>query len=186
MKPKHLACVLLGLVIFLQLYVVFIMHGKTEAMKMEMEEAHTAADTVRQQVNLATISLNGLKVKTEALRRYLALWEPYMRQSSNEERGQTMVDELIRQGGLQAIDRKYNSATVSNNAFLPKVVRAELLFEDDFHKSIEWLGELERTYPSTRIFKCRLTKGSNANDIKMELTVDLPIVDETQAAAPNS
>ena len=182
MKSKHLACVLIGLLIFLLFYGVTVVHGKSEAMKAEAETARAAAEAAQQQVNIATMALNGLKAKTEALRKYLHVWEPYLRQSTNEERGQTMIDELIRQGGLQAIDRKYNAEKQPGSLFIPKVVRAELLFEDDYHKSIEWLGELERSYPASRIFKCRLTKGSNANDIKMELTVDLPIVDDTMGA----
>jgi hypothetical protein len=182
MKAKHLACIFIGLIIFLQLYGVFIIRGKAEAMKAEAGAANDAAQAAQQQVNINTIALNGQKVRTDAVRKYLQVWEPYLRQSANEERGQTMIDELIRQGGLQAIDRKYNSSPMTGSTFVPKVVRAELLFEDDYHKSVEWLGELERAYPACRIFKCRLTKGSNANDIKMELTVDLPIVDDTQAA----
>ncbi|MGI8602805.1 MAG: hypothetical protein ACR2OZ_07365 [Verrucomicrobiales bacterium] len=183
MKAKHFACVFIALLILLQLYGVLVIHGKVEVMKREADAASAAAEAARDQVNINTIALNGQKVKTDPIRKYLHVWEPYLRQSVNEERGQTMVDELIRQSGLQAIDRKYNSAPIAANAFVPKVIRAELLFEDDYHKSVEWLGELERAYPACRIFKCRLTKGSNANDIKMEITVDLPIVDDTMGAA---
>jgi hypothetical protein len=183
MKAKHVACIIIGLLVFAQLYGVFVIHSKAEAMKAEASVANDAAQAAQQELNRSTMALNGQKVRTDAIRKYLHVWEPYLRQSANEERGQTMIDELIRQGGLQAIDRKYNASPMTGSVYVPKVVRAELLFEDDYHKSVEWLGELERAYPSCRIFKCRLTKGSNANDIKMELTVDLPIVDDTQLAA---
>jgi hypothetical protein len=189
MNNKHLACVIIGLMIFAQIYTVIVINGKADAMKQEAETARGAAEAAQQTVNVETIQLTSLKAKTAPLRKYLGVWDPYLRQSSNEERGQTMIDEMIRQGSVQSLDRKYNAAINANNAYIPKVVRADLLFEDDYHKSVEWLGEVERSFPASRVSRCRLTKGTNANDIKMELTIDLPIVEEggaMLAAVPKS
>jgi hypothetical protein len=183
MNNKHLACVIIGLMICAQVYTVVIINGKAEAMKREAEAARVAADAAAQAVDVQTIQLTALKTKTAPLRKYLGVWDPYIRQSSNEERGQTMIDEMIRQGSVQSLDRKYNAAVNPNNGYIPKMVRADLLFEDDYHKSIQWLGEVERSFPASRVSKCRLTKGTNANDIKMELTIDLPI-SQDPAAAP--
>lgn len=182
MNNKHLACVIIGLMVCAQIYTVITINGKAEAMKQEADTARAAAEAAQQTVTVGTIQLTALKAKTAPIRRYLGVWDPYLRQSSNEERGQTMIDEMIRTGSVQSLDRKYNAAINPNNGYIPKVVRADLLFEDDYHKSVEWLGEVERSFPAARVSKCRLTKGTNANDIKMELTIDLPIVEEAGAA----
>lgn len=184
MNNKHLACVFIGLLIFAQLYCVVMVKSKSDAMKSEAEEASLAAEGARQQVTITRTQLTSLKTKTEALRQYLAVWDPFLRKSDTEERGQTLIDDLIRQGGVTQLSGKFDPSPNGGNTYIPKVVKAELLFEDDYHKTIDWLGEVERSLPAARISKCRLTKGTTSNDVKMEMTIELPVVDDTGAAAP--
>src|SRR5687767_13620009 len=101
MNNKHLACVLIGLMICAQIYIVILINGKAEGMKQEADTARAAAETAQHTVSVETIRLDTLKAKTAPLRKYLGIWDPYLRQSSNEERGQTMIDEMIRQGSVQ-------------------------------------------------------------------------------------
>ncbi len=183
MNNKHLACVLIAASIFLQLYAIFFVNQKANTMKQQADEARTAAEAARQVVNTTTIRLTGLRSQTDSLRKYLALWAPYMEQSADEERGQAMIDDVIRRSRVQLINGKYDPVQNPGNTYVTKTIRAELLFEDDYHKSLQWLGELERSLPASRISKCRLSKGTNANDIKMELTVELPIA---ATAAPKA
>lgn len=183
MNNKHLACVVIAMAIFFQLYAIFFVNQKADAMKQHADEARTAADSARQMVNMGNIRLVGLKSQTEALRKYLAVWTPYMEQSSDEERGQALIDDIIRRSRVQLINGKYDPVQNPGSSYVNKLIRAELLFEDDYHKSLQWLGELERALPASRITKCRINKGTNANDIKIELTVDLPVV---PASAPKA
>jgi len=178
MNNKHLACVFIGLIIFAQLYCVVMVKSKRDAMISEAESARLAADGARQQVTIADTQLTGLKTRTQAIRHYLAIWDPYLRRSDTEERGQTLIDDLIRQGGVTQLSGKYDPAPNTGNAYIPKIVKAELLFEDDYHKTLQWLGDVERSLPAARISKCRLTKGTTSNDVKMEMTIELPVVDD--------
>ena len=186
MNNKHLACVFIGLIICAQLYCVVMVKSKRDAMTSEAETANMAADGARTQAGIARNQLTGLKAKTEAVRQYLAIWDPFLRKSESEERGQTLIDDLIRQGAVTQLSGKYDPAPNAGNAYIPKVVKAELLFEDDYHKTLEWLGEVERSLPAARISKCRLTKGTTSNDIKMEMTLELPVVAQETAAAPKA
>jgi hypothetical protein len=186
MNNKHLACLFIGLVIFAQLYCVVMVKSKRDAMMSEADSATLAADGARQQATIIGTQLNALKSRTEAIRQYLAVWEPYLRRSDTEERGQMLIDELIRQGGVTQLSGKYDPSPNAGNTYIPKIVKAELLFEDDYHKTLEWLGEVERSLPAARISKCRLTKGTTSNDIKMEMTVELPLVQPDPAAAPKA
>jgi hypothetical protein len=184
MNNKHLACVFIGMLIFAQLYCVVMVKSKRDAMASEAEAASLAADGARQQVTITRTQLTSLKTRTEAIRQYLAIWDPFLRKSDTEERGQTLIDDLIRQGGVTQLSGKYDPSPNPGNTYIPKVVRAELLFEDDYHKTLDWLGEVERALPSARISKCRLTKGTTSNDVKMEMTIELPVVDDAGTATP--
>jgi hypothetical protein len=186
MNNKHLACVFIGLIIFAQLYCVVMVKSKRDAMSTEAEAASLAAEGASQQVTIASTQLTGLKARTEAIRQYLSIWDPFLRKSESEERGQTLIDDLIRQGGVTQLSGKYDPAPNAGNTYIPKVVKAELLFEDDYHKTLEWLGEVERSLPAARISKCRLTKGTTSNDVKMEISLELPIVAQEGAAAPKA
>lgn len=182
MNNKHLACVFIALIIFAQLYCVVMVKSKRDAMTSEAESASLAADGAEQQATIARTQLTGLKARTDAIRQYLAIWDPFLRKSESEERGQTLIDDLIRQGGVTQLSGKYDPAPNAGNTYIPKVVKAELLFEDDYHKTLDWLGEVERALPAARISKCRLSKGTTSNDIKMEMTLELPVVAEEAAA----
>jgi hypothetical protein len=186
MNNKHLACVFIGLIIFAQLYCVVMVKSKRDAMASEAEAAALAADGARQQATITKTQLLALEARTDAIRKYLAIWEPFLRRSDTEERGQSLIDELIRQGGVTQLSGKFDPAPNPGNTYIPKVVKAELLFEDDYHKTLQWLGEVERSLPAARISKCRLTKGTTSNDIKMEMTVELPVVEPDPAAAPKA
>ena len=106
--------------------------------------------------------------------------------SPTEEEGQTRINDLIRQGGITQLSGKYDPSPNPGNSLITKVLKAELLFEDDYHKSLDWLGDVERTLPAARISKCRLTKGTTSNDIKMEMTVELPVIDVSGTSTPKA
>ncbi len=183
MNNKHLACVIIGLLIFFQLYAVVMINGKAEDMKQQADLAQAAAESAQQQVNVATVALNGQKVSTDALRKYLKEWLPYVTQAANEERGQVLLDQIIAQGAMQSVSEKFSAPPNADNAFIPKILRAELLFEEGYHKSLQWLGELERSLPAARVTRCTLGKGSTGDDVKLTMTVDLPLV-AAEAPAP--
>lgn len=185
MNNKHLACIFIGLLVCAQLYCVVMVKSKRDAMTTEADAAQLAAEGATQQVTIAETQLTALKARTDAIRQYLAIWDPFLRRSDSEERGQTLIDDLIRQGGVTQLSGKYDPAPNAGNAYIPKVLKAELLFEDDYHKTLEWLGEVERSLPAARISKCRINKGTTSNDIKLEISIELPVVAQ-DAAAPKA
>lgn len=184
MNNKHLACVFIGLIILAQLYCVVMVKSKRDAMTSEADSAQLAAEGASQQLTIIKTQLTALQTRTEAIRQYLAIWDPFLRRSNSEEGGQTLIDDLIRQGGVTQLSGKFDPAPNAGNTYIPKVLKAELLFEDDYHKSLEWLGEVERNLPAARISKCRISKGTTSNDVKMEMSIELPVVAQDAAATP--
>ena len=56
------------------------------------------------------------------------------------------------------------------------MLNAQIVLEDDYVKVFNWLAKLESSVPSARVSSCKLTKGQSGNDLKMDLSIDLPIV----------
>ena len=90
---------------------------------------------------------------------------------------------LIKQAGLILLAQRFEvvpnksdtSVPSSADETVPQIVRAHLTIEDDFIKSINWLGELESKLPSARISNLELARGQSGNDLRMNLVVDVPL-----------
>jgi hypothetical protein len=72
----------------------------------------------------------------------------------------------------------------ASNATIPQIVRAHLTIEDDFIKTINWLGDLESKLPSARITSLALARGQSGNDLRMDLVVDVPLAIPRATPAP--
>ena len=59
---------------------------------------------------------------------------------------------------------------------ISKTLNAKLVFEDDYVKTLNWLADLDGSLPAIRVSNCKLSKGQSGNDIKMELSLDIPII----------
>ena len=65
---------------------------------------------------------------------------------------------------------------MKGNASVPTALRAILIFEDDYVRLLNWLGQIEATMPTVRISSAHLTKGTRANDLRMEVAIDQPLI----------
>ncbi len=182
MNNKHLACFVLMMFLVIELYAVFMMHSKASAMKQEAADGQAAAETATSDVNIKKAALNGLKVRTEPLVLFLNEWDPFLRQVSSAERGEQLIEALIKQAGVMCIDRRYSKGSATGLSYLPGTLSASLLLEDDYARTLQWLGDLESSLPASRVMTCTLSKGQNSNDVRMQLTVELPLVEAAVAA----
>ena len=53
-------------------------------------------------------------------------------------------------------------------------------------KALNWLADLEGSLPAVRVSNCKLTKGQSGNDIKMELSLDIPIINSENNKDPQA
>jgi len=47
--------------------------------------------------------------------------------------------------------------------------------EDDFIKTLNWLGEIESKLPTARVSSLDIARGQSGNDIHMNVVVDIPL-----------
>ena len=65
---------------------------------------------------------------------------------------------------------------MKGNDSIPKTMRAYLTFEDDYARLLNWLGDLEVKMPTVRTSSARLSKGTRANDLRMEIVLEQPLL----------
>lgn len=117
-----------------------------------------------------------LKNNTIGSREYLNQWEPYVKQAKNAQYGEALINFRIKQAGIITLSQVYETVDHVKGGTIPKTLNAKLVFEDDYVKTLNWLANLEGSLPAIRVSSCKLSKGQSGNDIKMELSIDIPII----------
>ena len=88
--------------------------------------------------------------------------------------------EIVKSGQVFATSQR--TEVLSNdkdNGFIPKRLRAHLIIQDEYSKTLNWLGNLEESLPSSRLSNYRLTRGLSGNDVQLEITLDWPLINKT-------
>ena len=87
MNNKHLACVLLGVVIALLGYVTLTIQGKATDMQQQAGTAKSNADAAMESRTIHQTKLAARQKQTASLREYLKQWEPSFSAISNVDTG---------------------------------------------------------------------------------------------------
>ncbi|CAN5331606.1 hypothetical protein BH23VER1_BH23VER1_06300 [soil metagenome] len=183
MNTKHLSCVVLGFVMAAMAWMTLNMKGKKAAMQEEANRAQSAATAATGKRQAQEIQLSALKSDTTALRDYLKEWEPHLKEAESQELAELRLGERIKQGGLVVFSQRFRLTAIKDAAYVTRKLEAEVTFEDDYAKCLQWLGALEEELPGSRVASCILSKGQNLNDLRMELVIELPLTstDTTKA-----
>ena len=180
MNNKHMACTVLGMAIIGMAYATMGFHNKLKLAKDEEQAAKTAYDSAVFGCNAQQRSFIILREKTKAIREYLAQWEPHLKQTRNPQFGEALINLRIKQDDIITLSQGFETVEQDKGGTIEKTLQARLVFEDDYIKTLNWLANLEGSMPAIRVTSCRLSKGQSGNDIKMELTVDVPIVEDAE------
>jgi hypothetical protein len=184
MNHKHVACTVLGLAIAVMGWATMTMKGKLSLMQAERSQADSAAQNARFSRQAKEAQLGNLKRETEGVRGYLERWQPFFTQTASQEDAEVRLNQLIKQGGLVQINQVYSLTPVDGGSLIKQVVKGDFTFEDDFPACLQWLGSLEQNLPAARVSRCVMTKGQNDNDLKLDVTVEVPLTaDDTENAA---
>jgi hypothetical protein len=63
-----------------------------------------------------------------------------------------------------------------DNKIVPRALLGTLIVQDDYAKTMNWLGEVERKLPLIRITSCRLKQGETGRQVSLEIHFEIPIV----------
>ena len=176
MNGKKIACILLLCFVGLLIYTYQIVHGKTTSKRAEAEAAETAAIAAEGERDTANLELIRIKSETAELSRFLQTWSTQADRIQTQSEVEEAVTASLRNSNTIVISQKFEMRDNRGSLVMPKVVRAALVLEDDYAKTMNWVGELERRLPLSRVINYRITGGENGHQIHAEITMEVPIV----------
>ena len=175
MNNKHLACTVLGMIIAAVAYCTLSMKNKLSTMNEEATAAEEKANSAAHGKMIEQAKLAKKSTSTKDTRDYLAEWEKWLESTEDAGSAERVMRFKLKQGDLVALSRSMSLVNYKKGSAIPRLLRAKLDFEDDYRESLTWLGTLESSLPTSRTSQFRLSKGQSGDDIRMELSVDLPL-----------
>lgn len=177
MNGKKIACIVLMMIIGAVVYFAQIVHQKAEAKRKEAEDALTETSTAQDALNMADVETEKLRAETDELRRFMQSWTPYAQRMQTQSEVEEVVLASLRNANMLILSQKFEMKQSGTTPVLPKSVRASLVLEDQYARTLNWLGELERRLPLARITSCRLSGGDNSTQVHAEVTMEVPLLD---------
>jgi hypothetical protein len=191
MNNKHIACLVILLLGVVVIQGVSMIRKRALAMQTAAESAERGAATARLGLQTQRAILEDLQRKSAGLLEYLDAWEPHFTRLSSAEAAELNVNALLKEASLvllaqrfEVLPNKLDASSVQSTAgqTIPQIVRAHLTIEDDFAKTLNWLGDVESKLPVSRISNLDISRGQAGNDVRMNVVVDIPLA--VAAATP--
>lgn len=184
MNNKHLASLLLFLVMFGLCYGVMTLNKKKLAAE---EESDAAVSKLAMTTNLrktAEEALAKTRESTAPLRKYYRMWLPEFEKTDSEIKAKNSFLQTIKRiPSLVMFDQGMNPLAPNKDAaYVAQRASGRAKFEGDYQKSLQLLSMIERELPTSRIASVEVRKGQRANDVEVNLVVEFPVILAAPAA----
>jgi hypothetical protein len=176
MNGKKIACIILMMIVAGFAYSSQVMQKRTAAMKEQAEAADLDANTAQGAREQAEIKLKTLDYDTSDLRAFLKSWEPVISRIQSGQDAEQLIMGLVRNSGILVVSQKFELKDNRVNTLVPKILQGTLTVQDEYAKTMNWLGDLERKLPFARITSCRMKQGETTRQVSLELHFDVPLV----------
>jgi hypothetical protein len=176
MNGKKLACVVLMMIIAGIAYGAQIMQKRAQAMVEESTNAETDARSAEDQCQIMQTEVTNLKFKTQDLQQFLKDWEPTIKRIQSTQEAEQALQSIVRNSHILTLSQKSEMRENRENKIVPKVLQGTLVVQDDYAKTMNWLGEIERKLPLTRITSCRLKQGETGRQVNLEIRFEIPMI----------
>ena len=179
MNSKKLVCIVLIMVIAGVAYGTQLMTQRAKAMREEAENADMEAHQAATEAEVAQKLLVRTKDETQDLRQFLKEWEPVLQRIQTPQEAESAVLSLVRNSGVVILSQRFDTKTASTNPLIPRILQGSVTVQDEYSKTLTWLGELERKIPFARLTSCRFKQGETGRQLNLEVHIDIPLVDLT-------
>ncbi len=186
MNGTKIACVLLMMLLAGIAYGTQIMHQRAKSAYDEAETAASDAQTAQTNATVAETALLKVKFDTQDLRQFLDEWTPHVKRIQSVQDAEQAMQSVVRNSGILTVSQKFEVRELRDNKMIPKVLQGTIVVADEFSKTMNWLGELERRVPLARITSTRLKQGETGRQVNLEVRLEIPLVDmnASQEAPP--
>lgn len=179
MNPKQIGCVILLAGILLCVQLGLSMSNSAKTIDAQAAEARKEAEGLRTQLGVEEDTLHDLQRQSQELLTFVEKWEPYFAVIEEQQSAETGISMKVREAAMLNLSQRYQQVPhkINNkeNPSLPILVRATLVFDDDFSKLLNWIGMMEKIKPTMRIGRLALSKGSRGEDLRMDVTLEIPL-----------
>jgi len=179
MNPKQLGLVfvMVGILLVVQLGQSF--QGKAKTLNNQAEAAAKEEASLTTQLNAEKEVFEDLNRQSEDLLEFVAKWEPFFAVIEEQQAAETGISMKVREAEMLNLSQRYQQIPhkINNvdNQSLPILMRATLVFDDDYVKLLNWVGLMEKIKPTMRIGRLALAKGSRGDDLRMDVTLEVPL-----------
>lgn len=176
MNGKKIACLVLIMIIASVIYGTQMMQNATAAMLTEKNlanEEYVTADTecFKQEAGLIRQT-----DETRELRQFLATWTPIINRYQSGQEAEQELMKTIRNNSLLTLSQKFEVRDNKSNPLVPKSFLATLTVQDEFAKTMNWLGEIERNIPVARVTGLGLKRGDAGRRVNLEVHFEIPLI----------
>jgi hypothetical protein len=183
MSNQKLACIILLILIAGLVFGTQKTRNRTLVAKNADLAAQSEAENAELQRRITEANLNTLEKKTAELRQVFREWLPHFQTFQTPQSGEQRISDLVLKGGVFVLSQRFEVTNPDETAAVRSVLVADLVFEDDYAKTLNWLGQLEEAVPNCRVTKCRLTRGERGNAVHLELKLEIPILNPAIGAS---
>ncbi len=184
MNKKHLAVLLVGVLILVVVQVMLVIRGRLTTLQQETADARAEVERMDVAVQTERNLQVAMQSKAAAMLQFLASWEPELAAVGSSDAGEALFNTRVKESGIVGLSQRYEVIPNKGSTNIPRALRAAMTFEDDYQRVLDWLIKLESEVPASRLTRVRLSRGQSGNDLRMELTADLPLAAPASAATP--
>lgn len=179
MNNHKTACIVLVIAIVGMLYGVNQLRTSSVKAREAADSVQAQAETAESQAQLAQIQLKQLDGKTADLRKISGEWREHFNSFQTAQDAEQRIVSVVQEGDVFLISQKFEERQIENASFIKTALVADLVVEDEFAKTLNWLGQIEEKVPSCRISRCNITRGDRGNDVHLELQIQIPVLGES-------
>jgi len=176
-KQLGLVLVIVGILILVQLGQSF--QSKAKTLNAEADSAGKEEASLVTQLQAEKGVYDDLQRQSKELLEFVKKWEPYFAVLDEQQAAETGISMKVREAEMLNLSQRYQQIPhrINNkdNASLPILMRASLVFDDDYVKLLNWVGLMEQIKPTMRIGRIVLAKGSRGDDLRMDVTLEVPL-----------
>ena len=176
MNKNKVACIILVMILAGVAYGTQIMQKKSSAMKEESEGAASEYENARSKCERAEMSLGTYTASTADLLSFLETWTSAVERLSSGQEAESALMNIVRNSGVLTMSQKFEVKDHHSSGIVPRCLLGTLIVQDDYAKTMNFLGEIERTIPLVRITACHIKQGDTGSRINLELHIEIPLV----------
>ncbi len=176
MSKKHLACLVVFLLILGMAQVSMWMNSKMVRTQKLASAARLKMNTSEMALQREQQQFGALDASSKKLVEFLGLWKPHFDAIDSPQNAELRISLRIKEDNLVSLSQRYEVVPDKNNRSVSRIMRAHLTFDDSYARLLNWLGTMESDLPTMRIASAHLSKGTGANDLRMEVVLELPLL----------